>query len=165
MANALHLANNHDESLKLILKYQNPATDLFAFQFKNLLASIYSAANKPDISKEILKSLIHSLIIEYGEDDIDLADQYTAYGQFFININQPDSGLAYLEKAERIYNLYENTHRDLGELYLGMADAWYGTPVQSSSVYEFQSLKSRNLNNAIGFYTKGLKILNSDIDI
>lgn len=165
LANALHQSNNHGESLKLILKYMNQATDMFAIQYKNLLASIYSAANKPDISKEILKSLIHSLIIEYGEDDIDLADQYTAYGQFFININQPDSGLAYLEKAERIYNLYENTHRDLGELYLGMADAWYGTPVQSSSVYEFQSLKSRNLNNAIGFYTKGLKILNSDIDI
>jgi CHAT domain-containing protein len=165
LANALHLSNNHDESLKLMLKYQNQATDLFAIQFKNLLASIYLSTDRPDNAKEILKSIIHSLIKEYGEDDFDLADQYTAYGQFFININQPDSGLAYLEKAERIYNLYENTQRDLGEIYLAMADAWSEIPVKSSSVSEFQTLKSRNLNNAIVFYTKGLKVLNEKLEI
>lgn len=165
LANTLHQANKHDESLKLILKYQNQATDLFAIQFKNLLASIYLSTDRPNTAKEILKSIINSLIKEYGEDDFDLADQYTAYGQFFINTNQPDSGLAYLEKAERIYNLYENTQRDLGEIYLAMANAWSEMPVKSSSVSDFQSLKSRNLNNAISFYAKGLKILNENLEI
>lgn len=165
LANALHQVNKHEESLNLILKYQNLATDYYAFEYKNLLASIYSATNRPNIAKEILKSIIHSLIIEYGEEDFDLADQYTAYGQFFIHINQPDSGLAYLEKAERIYNLYENTQRDLGEIYLAIADAWSEIQVKSSSVSEFQALKSRNLNNAIGFYSKGLKILNEKLEI
>jgi CHAT domain-containing protein len=165
LANALHQANYHNESLKLILKYQNQATVLFAIQYKNLLASIYVSTGRPERAKEILKSTIHSLIKEYGEDDIDLADQYTAYGQFFININQPDSGLVYLEKAERIYYLYENTQQDLGEVYLAMANAWFAIPIKSSSVSEFQSLKSGNLNNAIGFYAKGLKILNTKIDI
>jgi tetratricopeptide (TPR) repeat protein len=124
LANALHQVNKHEESLNLILKYLEQATDYYAYEYKNLLASIYSATNRPNIAKKNLKSIIYSLIKEYGEEDIDLANQYTAYGQFFININQPDSGLAYLEKAERIYNLYENTQRDLGEIYLAMADAW-----------------------------------------
>jgi CHAT domain-containing protein len=165
LANALHQANNHEESLSIILKYQDLATDYYAYEYKNLLASIYSATNRPIKAKEILKSLVHSLIVEYGEDDIDLANQYTAYGQFFIYISQTDSGLAYLEKAERIYSLYGNTQQDMGEVYLAMANAWSEKTVNSSSVSEFQSIKSRNINNAIGFYIKGLKILNGKVNI
>lgn len=165
LANVLHQANNHDESIKLILKHQNQTTDMLAIQYSNLLASIYLTNGKPEKARELLLTGINSLINDYGEDDIDLAEQFTAYGQFFIGINQPDSGLVYLNKAERIYSLYKNTQRDLGEVYFAMANAWSEKPINSSSVADFQSIKSRNLNNAIDLYIKGLKILNEKLNV
>jgi len=165
LANSLHQANKHSEALKIINKYIKKSGDYFRIEFLNLLASIYSSMLEHDKSKEILNRATNLIIKEYGKDSYSLADQYTAYGQFFININQPDSGLFYFEKAEKIYILHENTQRDLGELYRSFASAWYNKTVNSSSVQEFQEIKTSNLNKSIEYGLKALKLLNKNINV
>lgn len=164
LANTLHQVNYHTEALSVINKYQNKTGDFFKIEYLNLKASIYSSMLEHNRSKEILRSVIDMIKKEYGKDSYEVADQYTAYGQFFININQPDSGIIYFTEAEKIYLLHGNTQRDLGELYRSFASAWYSKTVNSSSVHEFQSIKTMNLNKSIEYSLKALHLLNGDFN-
>lgn len=160
LAECLHLSNRENEAIELLAANYNKASFDQRNQYLNLMASVHFYLNDHKTSKSILAGLIESIAKEYGYNDYSLADQYTKFGQYFINTGQPDSGLVWLMKAEEIYLHYDNTQRDLGELNLAMAHAWSDKPVKAASFSGFQKEKSANLHQAAGHYLKALSILN-----
>ena len=164
LAECYHLSNREEEALQLLTRnYEQWSFDQ-KIQYANLMASIHFSQKNFDTSKLIVTRLVAKILNEYGQNDYDLAEQYIILGQFFINVEQQDSGLYYMKKAEQIYESYDKNERDLGDLYRLTATAWAGKTVNSPSISEFQKEKSKNLNIAIDYYFKALKILNDSIE-
>jgi CHAT domain-containing protein len=163
LAECYHLSNREEEALQILNRYYEQGSFDQKIQYANLKASIHFSLKNFDTSKSIVTRLVTSILTKYGQNDYDLADQYIILGQFFLNVGQQDSGLVYMKKAEPIYERYDNNERDLGDLYRLMASAWAGKTINSISIPEFQREKSQNLNIAIDYYYKALKILNDSI--
>lgn len=164
MAEALNLSNREEEALNLIVSHYKSASFDLRNMYLNLLASTYQSMLKADKAKAILQDLIVSIEKEYGPEDYYLADQFVNFAQFLNNNGLQDSALYFLGKAEKIYQLYENTNSDQSELYISMAESWRNKHVQSVSFDDFQRVKFGNLEKSVHFYLKALDLLNDSTE-
>jgi CHAT domain-containing protein len=165
LAECLHLSDREEEALSLLKGNVNKGSFNQRIQLLNLMAAVHFSMGDIQLSKSILREIIASITGEYGPEDYSLADQYTVYGQFLINISQTDSGLVYLNRADKIYAQYENTQRDLAELYQAVATAWIDKPVSVSSLERFNAEKSVNLGRAAEYCLKALNLLNDSVNV
>lgn len=165
LAECYHLSNQPEEALDILENFAEKGSLQQRIQFQNLIASIYTSSGNLEKSKSIFHSLLRSIKEEYGEDAYNLADQYTTHGQFYMNALLPDSALFYYYQAESIYSMYDNTERDLSELYFNIANALTAQPVSSASVAAFKQKKSRNLQDALKYLEKALILINDSINV
>ncbi len=159
LADCYHQVNREEEALKLISTFRGKGPAGHHVNYMNLMASVYTSMGRTEEAKSIHHDIIRLIRREQGIHDLSLARQYLFYAQFLILVSAQDSALVYLGKAEKIFPLHRNIRGDLADLYNSMGDAYASMEVQSSTHAGFHQAKKENLLTALGYYTKGLGVL------
>jgi CHAT domain-containing protein len=119
----------------------------------DLVAMAYKKEGKLDLSEKYYLLAIDSWIRMYGDNNIELADEYLAYSAFLISKKQFDKALIYSSKAKSIaLNFYGKKSRSYAEVQSNFGDYYYMKNSEARQIDDFRSQRKKYLNEALSYY-------------
>ena len=161
IAEIYYLTNEYEKALNIINENINNSSLPEKIGFSKILAYIDLMQGHNSDAQKNYQNFIDLIILNSGENSIDLAEAYLQYASFLISNSQFPNANDLLNKAENIIdNTQQNISIERSEFYKQRGYYWYLLPVSSSNMEIFGNQKIQNLNKAIDLFNLALKALN-----
>ena len=146
------LGNNADVIRSYRSNLNSSPADLKPLWY-DLVASVYNKEKKYDLAEKNYLLAIDSWIRLYGDNNIELADEYLAYSTFLISKKEFEKALIYSSKAKTIaLNFYGKKSRSYAEVQSNFGDYYYMKNSEARQIDEFRSQRKKYLNDALYYY-------------
>ncbi len=164
MANINYELSNYSKTLQIIeenLPRAYPDTKIY---FLSLKAAALQELDETEKAYQSYLDAIKAAENYYSETNINVVFEYLNFATFLISANNFDRAEAVLNKA---YGLFEKNEMEEGSilaLYYKTRGSFYEyLNVNTRDLEDFRAQKSKNLEESIACYKKGLKALNFDM--
>jgi CHAT domain-containing protein/tetratricopeptide (TPR) repeat protein len=119
----------------------------------DLIAQAYRNEGSLDLSEKYYLLAINSWTILYGNNNIELLDEYLAYSAFLISQKKYDQALIFSSKAKFIaLKFYGKKSRSYAEVQSNFGDYNYMKNLEARQIDDFRSQRKKYLNEAILYY-------------
>ncbi len=160
LAEIYYLTNDFDKVEELITKNLDNAYIEDQILYYELLAFINQINNNTDEARKSYQNAIDLTIELYGEEHINVANEYLNFTLFLLSNNEYESATQNLDKA---YNVIKTTQPKVGiylAIYYNLKGRYYrNLPIEKQDVKSFSEEKKRNFKKAIKNYSKALTAL------
>ncbi|NLB25357.1 MAG: CHAT domain-containing protein [Bacteroidales bacterium] len=164
IANIHYELKDNEKALEIIDKYISRAYPKTKLYFLSLKAAVYQVMNRYKEAHDSYMEVIKYAKDLYSQDDLNVAFEYLNFATFLIaNSNFNEAGEV-LDKVIKIIKNKKLTGGSIVALYHQIKGTYYeNLAVDTKDIDTFRKNKSKNLNEAIKCYEKGLKSLNFKI--
>jgi len=122
-----------------------------------LISKTYSNFGDFNFANKYYLLAIKSWISLYGNDNIELADEYLAYSSFLITQKKYDEALVYSDKAKVLaLKFYGPKSRAYAEVQSNLGDYYYMKNSEARQIDEFRTQRKKYLNESIKFYQESI---------
>jgi len=144
---------HNDEVLQFSQKNLNSISPHLRSRWYDLIAKAYHNIGKNDLSEKYYLLAINSWTVLYGNNNVELADEYLAYSAFLISQKKYDQALVYSSKAKTIaLNFYGKKSRSYAEVQSNFGDYYYMKNSEARQIDDFRFQRKKYLNEAISYY-------------
>ncbi len=160
IAEIYYVTNNYAQALEIIDNNIDNAYIEDQILYYELLAFINQIRDSTYKARKNYQNAINLTIELYGEEHINLANEYLNFTLFLLFNNEYEYANQNLEKA---YNIIKTTQPKVGiylAIYYNLKARYYRSlPIEKQDVKSFSKEKKRNLNKAVNYYSKALTAL------
>lgn len=134
--------------------------------FYDLIALAYRNEGKFELSEKYYLNAIKSWIDLYGDENVELVDEYLAYSRLLISLKQYEKALLYTSKAQSIVlQFFGEKSTAFAEVQSNYGDYYSMRKVEAQKMNDFRSQQKKNLNQAIQYYQNAIVALVDSFEI
>ena len=123
----------------------------------DLIALAYRNEGKFDLADKFYLSSIESWVGLYGEDNVELVDEYLAYSSFLLSQKQYEKALLYSGKAQTIVlKFFGEKSTAFAEVQSNFGDYYSMRNIEAQKMNDFRSQQKTNLKQAIQYYQNAI---------
>ena len=123
----------------------------------DLIATGYKNLRNFELSEKYYLLAIKNWIKLYGDDNVELADQYLAYSSFLLSQRQFDKALIYTAKAKPIaLYFFGEKSISVSKVYSNFGDFYYYKNIEAQKMEDFRTQRKKNLIQAIQHYQNAI---------
>ena len=132
----------------------------------DLMALAYRNEGKFELSDKYYLNAIKSWVDLYGNDNVELIDEYLAYSSFLISQKQYEKAFLYTGKAQAIVlKFFGEKSTAFSEVQSNFGDYYSARNIETQKMDDFRSQRKVNLNKAIQFYQNAIVSLVDSFEI
>ena len=132
----------------------------------DILALAYRNEGKFELSEQFYLSSIKSWIVLYGEDNVELVDEYLAYSSLLISQKQYDKAFLYTGKAQTIVlKFFGEKSTAFSEVQSNYGNYYSIKNIESPKMDDFRNQRKANLKQAIQYYQNAIVALVDSFEI
>ena len=123
----------------------------------DLIASAYSKLGKYELAEKNYVHAIKAWIALYGEDNIELGDQYLFYSSFLISVKDYEKAFLFSNKAKSIIlKFYGEKSSSFAAVHTNFGDYYYTKNLEARQIDDFRFQRKKLLNEAIQYYQNAI---------
>ena len=126
-------------------------------RFYDLIALAYSKEKNYELAEKNYLLAIKSWIDLYGENNIELGDQYLSYAAFLVSIKDYNKAFLFSTKAKSIIlKFYGDKSSSFAAVQTNFGDYYYTKTLEASQIDDFRIQRKKYLNEAIQYYQNAI---------
>ena len=123
----------------------------------DLIAAGYKNEGNFELSEKYYLLAIKSWIELYGDNNVELADEYLAYSSFLLTQQQFEKAFIYTNKAKPIaLNFFGEKSTSFSRVQSNFGDYYYLKNIEAQKMEDFRTQRKKNLIQSIQYYQNAI---------
>jgi tetratricopeptide (TPR) repeat protein len=123
----------------------------------DLIGNGYQNENKFDLSEKYFLLAIKSWVELYGDDNVELVDEYLAYSSLLLMQKQYEKALIYSTKAKSIVlKFFGEKSTAYSKVQSNFGDYYFLKNIEAQKMEDFRTQRKKNLNQAVQYYQNSI---------
>lgn len=135
-------------------------------RFYDLIALAYFKQGEYDLATQNYLYAIKAWIDLYGENNVELGDQYLSYASFLVSIKDYNNAFLFSSKAKAlVLKFYGEKSSSFAQVQKIYGDYYFMKNLEASQIDDFRTQRKKYLNEAIQYYQNAIVALVDSFEI